>query len=140
VPQRRKRVALLSVGVLAAAGLSLAVGTSTSSAASVTGTMVTQNLTRAGGGAWLPGGGGNFWVSDNVLGLCETVPASLSTTKCNGTAKGGQVVWDAGKNVVYQADTTTKTNQVMRFPYTASNDSLGGSPGLTVRSVSTSGS
>src|SRR5438309_10525332 len=105
--KRRKRVALLSVGVLAAAGLSLAVGTSASSAATVTGTMVTQNLTRAGGCVWLPGGGGNFWVSDSVLGLCETVPASLGTTKCNGTAKGGQVVYDSGKSLIYQADGTT---------------------------------
>ncbi len=116
---------------LVVAGLA-AVSTSPASASTVTGTMVTQNLTRPGGGVWLPGGGGNLWVSDGVLGLCETVPASLSTTKCNGTAKGGQVVYDASKNLVYQADTTSKTNQVMRFPYAAANDSLGGSTRLDV--------
>jgi IPT/TIG domain len=137
--KRRKRVALLSVGVLAAAGLSLAVGTSASSAATVTGTMVTQNLTKPGGGTWLPGGGGNFWVSDGVLGLCETVPASLSTTKCNGTAKGGQVVYDSGKSLVYQADGTTKTNQVMRFAYNSATDGLGGATTLSVPNVTAVG-
>jgi hypothetical protein len=109
------------------------------SAATITGTMVTQNLSQPGGGAWLPGGGGHFWVSDNVLGLCETVPATLGTTKCNGTAKGGQVVFDAAKSLVYQADTTTKTNQVMRYPYTAASDSLGGSTRLTVPNVTAVG-
>jgi hypothetical protein len=101
--------------------------------------MVTQNLTKPGGGAWLPGGGGHFWVSDGALGLCETVPASLSTTKCNGTAKGGQVVYDSAKSLVYQADATTKTNQVMRFPYTAANDGLGGAATLSAPNLTAVG-
>ncbi len=121
-------IALTGLGV---AGLAV-VSSAPASAATITGTMVTQNLTRPGGGVWLPGGGGNLWVSDGVLGLCETVPATLSTTKCNGTAKGGQVVFDPTNNLVYQADTTTKTNQVMRFPYAAATDGLGGSTRLNV--------
>ena len=93
----RAIVASLAVLALAAAGLA---STSSASAATVTGTLVTNNLTRPGGGAFLPGGGGHFWVSDGVLGLCETVPATASVTKCNGTAKGGQVVFDSAKNLI----------------------------------------
>src|SRR6478609_7494597 len=126
---KRTRVATVAVAVAGLGGLAV-VASAPASASTITGTMVAQNLTQPGGGAWLPGGGGHFWVSDNVLGLCETVPATLSTTKCNGTAKGGQVVFDAAKSLVYQADTTTKTNQVMRYPYTSANDSLGGSTRL----------
>lgn len=129
----RPRRATIAIAVTALVGAGLAaVSTSPASATVITGTMVTQNLTRPGGGVWLPGGGGNLWVSDGVLGLCETLPGTLSTTKCNGTAKGGQVVLDATKNLVYQADTTTRTSQVMRFPYTPSSDGLGGSMRLNV--------
>jgi len=132
------RVATVGLALAGLGGLAV-ITSAPASASTITGTMVTQNLTVPGGGAWLPGGGGHFWVSDNALGLCETVPATLSTTKCNGTAKGGQVVFDAAKSLVYQADTTTKTNQVMRFPYTASSDSLGGSTRLTVPNVTAVG-
>ncbi|MGA8979094.1 MAG: IPT/TIG domain-containing protein [Pedococcus sp.] len=128
--RRRKVVGATSVAaVLAVAG----VGTlaTTAQAALVTGTLVAQNLTRPGGGAFLPGGGGHFWVSDGVLGLCETLPASATTTKCNGTAKGGQVVYDSTKSLVYQADGSTKTNQVLRFLYTATSDGL--SAGTTLQ-------
>ncbi len=130
---------LVAATALAAAGL----GASPASAATVTGTMVTQNLTRPGGGVWLPGGGGHFWVADNVLGLCETVPASLSTTKCNGTAKGGQAVYDpAGgghPDYVYVADTTSKTNQVLRYTYSAATDSLAGSVSISVPNLTAVG-
>ena len=135
---RRKRVAAAGVALAGLGGLAV-LSSAPASASTITGTMVAQNLTGPGGGAWLPGGGGHFWVSDNALGLCETLPATLSTTKCNGTAKGGQVVFDAAKNLVYQADTTSKTSQVMRFPYTASNDSLGGSTRLSVPNVTAVG-
>jgi hypothetical protein len=111
----------------------------TASAATVTGTLVAQNLTRPGGGAFLPGGGGHFWVSDGALGLCETLPATASVTKCNGTAKGGQVDFDSARNFVYVADTSTKTNQFMRFPYTAASDSLGGSTTIQVPNVTAVG-
>ena len=134
----RARVATVGLALAGLGGLAV-ISSAPASASTITGTMVAQNLTAPGGGAWLPGGGGHFWVSDNALGLCETVPATLSTTKCNGTAKGGQVVFDAAKSLVYQADTTSKTNQVMRFPYTASNDSLGGSTRLTVPNVTAVG-
>ena len=130
-PRMRPRAIVASLAVLALAAAGLA-STSSASAATVTGTLVTNNLTRPGGGAFLPGGGGHFWVSDGVLGLCETVPATFSVTKCNGGAKGGQVVFDSAKNLVYVADTSTKTNQVMRFPYTAATDGLGGATTLQV--------
>ena len=117
------------IAIVASAGMA---NLSTASSATVTGTLVTNSLTRPGGGAFLPGGGGHFWVSDGVLGLCETVPATASVTKCNGGAKGGQVVFDSVKNLVYVADTSTKTNQVMRFPYTAATDGLGGATTIQV--------
>jgi len=119
----------LAVLALAAAGLA-SVGTA--SAATVTGSLVTNSLTRPGGGAFLPGGGGHFWVSDGVLGLCETVPATFAVTKCNGAAKGGQVDFDSAKSFVYQADSTTKTNQVMRIAYNPATDGLGASTTLQV--------
>jgi IPT/TIG domain len=133
----RKIIASIA-GVASIAAVGMA-NVATASAATVTGTLVTNSLTRPGGGAFLPGGGGHFWVSDGVLGLCETVPATFSVTKCNGGAKGGQVVFDSAKSLVYVADTTTKTNQVMRFPYTAATDGLGGATTLLVSNVTAVG-
>jgi len=138
LPRSRVRTIIASVVGIVLAGVGMA-GVSPASAATVTGTLVTNSLTRPGGGAFLPGGGGHFWVSDGVLGLCETVPATLSVTKCNGGAKGGQVVFDSAKSLVYVADTSTKTNQVMRFPYNAANDGLGGSTTILVSNVTAVG-
>ena len=117
------------IAIVASAGMA---NLSTASAATVTGTLVTNSLTRPGGGAFLPGGGGHFWVSDGVLGLCETVPATASVTKCNGGAKGGQVAFDSVKNLIYVADNSTKTSQVLRIGYAASTDSLGSSQNIQV--------
>jgi len=132
----RAIVASLAVLALAAAGLA---STSSASAATVTGTLVTNNLTRPGGGAFLPGGGGHFWVSDGALGLCETVPATFAVTKCNGAAKGGQVVFDSAKNLIYVADTTSKTNQVLRLGYNTATDSLGSSLNIQAPNVTAVG-
>lgn len=132
----RAIVASLAVLTLAAAGLA-SVGAA--SAATVTGTLVTNSLTRPGGGAFLPGGGGHFWVSDGVLGLCETVPATFAVTKCNGAAKGGQVVFDSAKNLIYVADTTTKTNQVLRLGYNTATDGLGSSLNIQAPNVTAVG-
>ena len=139
-PRRPVRKATVAVAVagLGAVGLSV-VATSGADAAGVSGAMVTQQLSIPGGGAWLPDGGGHFWVSDGVLGLCETVPASLGTTKCNGTAKGGQIVYDAAKSLVYQTDGSTKTTQILRFPYVAASDALGGPTQLSVPNVTNVG-
>ncbi len=134
----RVRTVIASVVGIVLAGVGMA-GLSPASAATVTGTLVAQGLTRPGGGAYLSGGGGHFWVSDGVLGLCETLPATASVTKCNGTAKGGQVVFDSAKSLVYVADTSTKTNQLMRFPYNAANDNLGGSTTIVVPNVTAVG-
>ena len=136
---RRRRV----VGGVAVASVLAVVGTATlattAQAALVTGALVAQNLTRPGGGAFLPGGGGHFWVSDGALGLCETLPATATTTKCNGTAKGGQVVYDSAKSLVYQADGSTKTNQVLRFTYSAAADGLSGATALQVPNLTSVG-
>lgn len=133
----RKIIASVA-GIASIAAVGMA-NLSTASAATVTGTLVTNSLTRPGGGAFLPGGGGHFWVSDGVLGLCETVPATFSVTKCNGAAKGGQVVFDASKNLVYIADTTTKTSQVLRVGYNAATDGLGSSLNIQVPNVTAVG-
>lgn len=130
-PRGKARTLIASVAGIALAAVGIA-NLSPASAATVTGTLVAQNLTRPGGGAFLPGGGGHFWVSDGVLGLCETLPATASVTKCNATAKGGQVVFDSAKNLVYVADTSAKTNQVMRFLYTAASDGFGGATTIQV--------
>src|SRR6476646_6899663 len=134
----RTRVATVGLALAGLGGLAV-ISSAPASASTITGTMVTQNLTVPGGGAWLPGGGGHFWVSDNALGLCETLPATLTTTKCNGTAKGGQVNFDSAKSLVYVADTSSKTNQVMRFPYNAASDGLGGSTTIQVPAVTVVG-
>ncbi|KQU68851.1 IPT/TIG domain-containing protein [Phycicoccus sp. Root101] len=136
--RRRKALGAVAVASLLAVAGSATLAT-TAQAALVTGTLVAQNLTRPGGGVFLPGGGGHFWVSDGVLGLCETLPATAGTTKCNGTAKGGQVAYDSTKNLVYQADSSSKTNQVLRFTYTAASDGLGGATALQVPNVTAVG-
>jgi IPT/TIG domain len=136
--RRRTTRAVAPLTFIALVGALLSVP-SVASAASVTGTLVSSGLSAPGGGAWLPGGGGHFWVSDNALGLCETVPATAGTTKCNGTGKGGQVVFDAPTNLVYQADTSSKSTQTLRFPYTAANDSLNGATTIQVPNVTAVG-
>jgi IPT/TIG domain len=136
--RRRRRTARKIIASVAGIASIAAVGManlSTASAATVTGTLVAQSLSAPGGGAFLPGGGGHFWVSDAALGLCETLPATASTTKCNGSAKGGQVIFDAAKSLVYVADTSSKTNQFMRYPYNAATDTLGGATIIQAPSV-----
>ena len=91
LPRPRVRTIIASVVGIVLAGVGMA-GLSPASAATVTGTLVAQGLTRPDGGAFLSGGGGHFWVADGSLGLCDTLPAAASVTKCNGTAQGGQVV------------------------------------------------
>jgi hypothetical protein len=118
-------------------------GALTAHAATITGTMVLQNVTRPSGGVWLPGGGGHFWVSDNVLGLCEAVPVAATppfqVSGCNGTAKGGQALFDPTNNLVYVADTITKTNQVIRFNYNPATDSLSGATTIQVQNLTSVG-
>ena len=138
LPRRRVRTIIASVVGIVLAGVGMA-GLSPASAATVTGTLVAQGLTRPGGGAFLSGGGGHFWVSDGALGLCESLPATASVTKCNGTAKGGQVVFDSANSLVYVADTSAKTNQFMRFPYIAANDNVGGSTTIQVPNLTAVG-
>ncbi len=137
--RNRARAAGALAVTLVAALLTAVFASSSASAAITTGTLVASGLTRPGGGVWLPGGGGHFWVSDGVLGLCETLPATASTTKCNGTAKGGQAYFSSTKSLVYVADTSSKTNQVMRMPYTAASDGLGGATTIQVPNVTAVG-
>jgi hypothetical protein len=138
--ERRHRTlrSVVALSVIAVVGTLVSVP-SVASAATVTGSLVTSGLSAPGGGVWLSGGGGHFWVSDNALGLCETVPATSGTTKCNGTGKGGQVAFDATNSMVYQADTSSKTNRILRYPYTSANDSLNGATTLQVPNLTAVG-
>lgn len=140
--RRRGRIratALFASGTLVAALATTGTAVTAEAAAAVTGTLVTSGLTSPGGGAWLPGGGGHFWVADTALGICETTPPGTGTTKCVGTAKGGQLVYDSSKGFVYQADTSTKTNQVLRLTYSSANDGFVGSTAVAVPNLTSVG-
>jgi hypothetical protein len=140
----RSRRRIIGFGAVVVLVSAMAVSSAlTAHAATITGAMVLQNVTRPSGGVWLPGGGGHFWVSDNALGLCEAVPVAgtppFQATGCNGTAKGGQALFDPKNNLVYVADTTTKTNQVVRFNYNAATDSLSGATTIQVQNPTSVG-
>jgi hypothetical protein len=142
IPGRWRRTAMIGAAVVVA-GAGTLIAVSTAEAATITGTMVLNNVSRPGGGVWLPGAGGHFWVSDNVLGICEAVPTAgpppFQTSRCNGTAKGGQALFDPTTNLVYVADTSSKTNQIMRFVYSPANDTLGGTVNVQVPNVTSVG-
>jgi len=53
--------------------------------------------------------------------------------------RAGQVVFDSAKSLVYVADTSSKTNQVMRFPYSAATDGLGGATTIQVPNLTAVG-
>src|SRR4051794_39343925 len=123
---RRRLVAGAAALATGATALSLLSGGSASAA--TTATQILQNLTRPAGGVWLQpnSGTGHFWVADNVLGLCEVVPSGtgFATTACQGNAKGGQAVYDQATQKIYVADTTSKTNQVVRYNYDPVGDRI----------------
>ena len=122
-------------GVLALAGATALVGVTSvgvSHAATVTGTMQVQNITKPGGGVWLPGptgSPGHYWMPDAVLGICEVVaqagPPPSTTNKCNGTAKAGtQAIYDSVAKKLYVADGSTTSVSVVRFNYDNASESL----------------
>jgi len=112
---RRKKFGVVAVAAAVIAPLTL-LGSAASAA--TTGVAVASGLTRPAGGVWLqPNTGvGHFYVSDNVLGLCQ-VTATGGTTGCQGNAKGGQTAYDPVTQKVYVADNSSKTNQVARYRY-----------------------
>ena len=97
----------------------------TAAAVNVTGTTMLQNITKPGGGVWLPGPAGtpgHYWMPDAVLGFCRVDPAAAGanppfvTSHCTGTAKAGtQAVYDAARQKVYVSDGSSKSVQVVRF-------------------------
>ena len=123
------------LALLALVGTTTVVGVASvgiGNAAPVTATMQAQNLTKPGGGVWLPGpvgSPGHYWVPDAVFGTCQVVAQAttppFTTTKCNGTAKAAtQAVYDAARNKLYVADGSSSSISVVRFDYTASNESI----------------
>jgi hypothetical protein len=123
------------------------------------GIMVLQNLTIPMGGVWLTNstGGGHWWQTDAVLGICRVDPAPNQTppwqlTNCAGTvAAGGQAVLadigpnyptaglPAGAKFVFVPDASTKSQQVVRFVYDPVKDQLFNPLIMTVPNVTSQG-
>jgi IPT/TIG domain len=131
-PKRRRGITAVAVAVLAVSGLS-ALGTQAATAATLSGTMVLQNVTKPGGGVWLPGPvgtPGHYWMPDGVLGFCRVDPAPgatppFATSRCTGTAKAGsQAVYDASAKKVYVADAATKSVNIVRYDYDQNNENV----------------
>lgn len=132
----RRTFQKIRTGVLVlvlAAVVPLSAGT-VRAAVSGSGTMVSQSNTLPHGAVFLnDANGGHWWVSDQVLGICELMPQAVAgkppfaTSNCNGTAKSGAqvIVGDpapvlglpAGTKFVYVADNSTKSIHVVRFQF-----------------------
>jgi hypothetical protein len=121
------RIGLTTLTVLALAGIANA-------QTPTDGVFVLQNLTSPSGGVWLAtsSGGGHWWQTDSVLGICRVDPlgALWQLTNCNGAVKsGGQAVLanigpgyptagvPTGAKFVFVPDSSTKSTQVLRFLY-----------------------
>jgi hypothetical protein len=100
----------------------------------VSGVMISRTNTLPRGAVFLnDGNGGHWWVSDQVLGVCELTSQAVAgqppftLTNCNGTAKAGAqiVVGDpapslglpAGTKFLYVADNSSKSVKVVRFQF-----------------------
>jgi len=100
----------------------------------IDGVMMLQNLTAPSGGVWLAtaSGGGHWWQTDSVLGICRVDPlgAIWQLTNCAGAVKsGGQAIVanlgptfptagvPTGAKFVFVPDNSTKSTQVVRFLY-----------------------
>jgi hypothetical protein len=146
-PIYRRAGTAVAAAVLAVSGLT-ALGTQTATAASLTGTMVLQNVTKPGGGVWLPGPAGtpgHYWLPDGVLGFCRVDPAPaatppFATSRCTGAVKAGtQAVYDASAKKVYVADGGTKSVNVVRFDYDQANENVINPKVITVTNVTAVG-
>lgn len=133
----------VSAGVLFALLWGSAIG-GTAYAQPTDGIMVLRNLTVPMGGVWLANnaGGGHWWQTDSILGICRVDPLVGATppwqlTNCAGAVKaGGQAVLanigpnyptagvPAGAKFVFVPDASTKSMQVVRFLYNPANETL----------------
>jgi hypothetical protein len=128
----RTRIVAGVVGSTLVAAALVVSSVTSADAVNVTGTMMLQNVTKPGGGVWLPGPAGtpgHYWVPDGVLGFCRVDPAAANppfvTSRCNGTAKSGtQAVYDAVNRKVYVADGAAKSIQVVRFNYDPATENI----------------
>lgn len=123
-----------SIGLLALFLLLITGGSVFAAVTPSNGVMVSAKSTLPRGAVFLnDANGGHWWISDQVLGICELVSQNVAgqppftTTACNGTAKaGGQIVvgdpdpalgLPAGTKFVYIADNASKSVNVVRFVF-----------------------
>src|SRR5215472_4063964 len=121
------------IRLAAMAGLALA-GSVHAQTTPTDGVMMLGNLTAPSGGIWLTtaSGGGHWWQTDAVLGICrmDTLGPLWQLTNCAGAVKsGGQPVVanigptyptagvPTGAKFVFVPDNSTKSTQVVRFMY-----------------------
>jgi IPT/TIG domain-containing protein len=121
------------------------------------GTMVSRTNTLPHGAIFLDdANGGHWWVSDQVLGICELTSQAVAgqppfaLTNCNGTAKSGaQIVvgvpaaalgLPAGTKFVYVADNSSKSIHVVRFQFSpAGNGTFVGNAQFNIANVTAVG-
>ncbi|HET8905870.1 MAG TPA: IPT/TIG domain-containing protein [Ktedonobacterales bacterium] len=161
-PKRSRRLAqnirIVALLILAAAAAAFPFGAAPAHAAvSGSGTMVTRTNTLPHGAVFLnDANGGHWWVTDQVLGICEATPQAVAgqppfaLTNCNGTAKSGAqvVVGDpapslglpAGTKFVYVADNSSKSIKVVRFQFNpAGNGSFSANAQFNIANVTAVG-
>ena len=98
--------------------------------AATAGTLVVSGLTTPAGGVWLPGptaGAGHFWTPDGVLGLCrvDPTPSGFTLSHCQPSVPfGGQTTYDQGHHLLYVADESSTSNDVVRFSYDQAGEQL----------------
>jgi hypothetical protein len=121
------------------------------------GIMMLQNLTQPSGGVWLANStpatppGGHWWQTDAGFGFCRVDPLvggnpPWQLSNCQGAAKaGGQAVvatpdpsvtgLPTGAKFVFVPDSSSKSNNVVRFVFNPANESMSSPLTITVNPV-----
>lgn len=154
---RKTRTWLLCLAMLATLAVSAVVSSPALALTPSNGTMVSRTNTLPRGAVFLnDANGGHWWVSDQVLGICELTSQAVAgqppfaLTNCNGTAKSGAqiVVGDpaaslglpAGTKFVYVADNSSKSVKVVRFQFSpAGNGTFVSNAQFTIPNVTAVG-
>ncbi|PWT89045.1 MAG: hypothetical protein C5B56_07785 [Proteobacteria bacterium] len=150
VPVRNRRAALSVTTLLC---LSALAGMATAQAPEA-GIMMVQSLTVPRGAVWLANnnGGGHWWVGDAGFGFCEVVPLAGANppnqlSNCQGAAKaGGQAVvatptgtlpggFPSGGKFVFVPDSSSKSDNVVRFIFNPANETLSSPVTITATPV-----
>lgn len=132
--RRKMRIGAVVFALLLLVGMVPLTANTAFAAVAGSGTMISRTNTLPRGAVFLnDANGGHWWVSDQVLGICELTSQAaagqppFALTNCNGTAKSGAqiVVGDpaallglpAGTKFVYVADNSSKSIHVVRFQF-----------------------